>query len=266
MEAGGEGEGEDDGGFEDLETGQVYGRMSGDDGGGSDDDDLDDDDDGGDDPAAAAAEALRRRSWRRGRGSTRRARGRRRRGGRRQLGGRPGRGGRRRRRRRRDGGGGGGGASALKPGQELFEEDPFIVETRKAQNAQRQRNADFGKEVGRQEEARRAALQGYAPGTYVRVLLERVPCELVRHFEPRFPLIVGGLQPGEETLGVTLCRLKKHRWHKRVLKSSDALVFSVGWRRFQSLPLYCTKDANLRLRHIKYTPEHMHCLAAYYAT
>ena len=93
----------------------------------------------------------------------------------------------------------------------------------------------------------------------VRVLLERVPCELVRHFEPRFPLIVGGLQPGEETLGVTLCRLKKHRWHKRVLKSSDALVFSVGWRRFQSLPLYCTKDANLRLRHIKYTPEHMHC-------
>ena len=97
------------------------------------------------------------------------------------------------------------------------------------------------------------------------MLLERVPCELVRHFEPRFPLIVGGLQPGEETLGVTLCRLKKHRWHKRVLKSSDALVFSVGWRRFQSLPLYCTKDANLRLRHIKYTPEHMHCLAAYYA-
>ena len=70
--------------------------------------------------------------------------------------------------------------------------------------------------------------------------------------------------PGEEKLALTLCRLKKHRWHKRVLKSADPLVFSVGWRRFQSCPLYCTKDPNLRLRHIKYTPEHMHCLAAFY--
>lgn len=30
------------------------------------------------------------------------------------------------------------------------------------------------------------------------------------------------------------------------------------------MPLYCTKDPNLRLRHIKYTPEHMHCLAAFH--
>jgi len=98
----------------------------------------------------------------------------------------------------------------------------------------------------------------------VRLVLEGVPPEFVEHFEPCTPIIVGGLQPGEERLGVLVARVKKHRWHKKVLKSQDPLTFSIGWRRFQSLPLYATKDANLRLRNLKYTPEHMHCHALFY--
>ena len=78
-----------------------------------------------------------------------------------------------------------------------------------------------------------------------------MPCEFVEHFDPCTPFIVGGLQPGEERLGVLMARVKKHRWHQKVLKSSDPLVFSLGWRRFQSLPIYCTKDINLRLRFLK---------------
>ncbi len=65
-----------------------------------------------------------------------------------------------------------------------------------------------------------------------------LPCELVTHHDPRRPLLVGGLGQGEEKLGMMRLRLKRHRWFPKLLKCRDPLVFSVGWRRFQSLPVY----------------------------
>lgn len=41
-------------------------------------------------------------------------------------------------------------------------------------------------------------------------------------------------------------------------------ILTAGWRRFQSMPVYATEDANGRHRMLKYTPEHMHCLATIY--
>ena len=86
----------------------------------------------------------------------------------------------------------------------------------------------------------------------------------MEHFDPRYPVLVGGVLPGEGRLGYVRVRLKKHRWGKRVLKSCDPLILSVGWRRFQTLPVYCTEDHNGRQRMLKYTPEHMHCTATLY--
>ena len=91
-----------------------------------------------------------------------------------------------------------------------------------------------------------------------------VPCELVEHFEPRHPIILGGVTLEEQRMGYVRVRLKKHRWHQRILKSFDPLILSLGWRRFQSMPVFATEDHNKRQRMLKYTPEHLHCLAMFY--
>ena len=107
----------------------------------------------------------------------------------------------------------------------------------------------------------RVAMEGYRPGAYVRLRFSGMPCELVRNFDPTSPVVIGGLLNNEHAVGLMRFRLKRHRWHKKILKNKDPLIFSIGWRRFQSIPVYNMQDVGGRYRMIKYTPEHMHCLA-----
>lgn len=110
----------------------------------------------------------------------------------------------------------------------------------------------------------RVQLEGYRPGMYVRVEIETVPCELITHLDPTYPLIIGGLLHGEENIGYVQTRIKKHRWYSKILKSKDPLILSIGWRRFQTLPIFSKLEDNLKNRMLKYTPEHVACMAHFW--
>jgi hypothetical protein len=84
--------------------------------------------------------------------------------------------------------------------------------------------------------------------------------QFVQNFDARRPLLLGSLAPSDETIGfvqviiwclvcVVICarlsrdrsqaRVKRHRWARRVLKSHDPVVVSVGWRRVQVCVCVC---------------------------
>lgn len=110
----------------------------------------------------------------------------------------------------------------------------------------------------------RVRVEGHKAGTYARIVLEQVPFEFAATFNPRFPVIIGGLAPTEDRFGFVQVRIKRHRWHKKILKTNDPLIFSLGWRRFQTVPIYSISDSRTRNRMLKYTPEHMHCFGTFY--
>ncbi|WPG97998.1 ribosome biogenesis protein bms1 [Acrodontium crateriforme] len=134
-----------------------------------------------------------------------------------------------------------------------------------AQKALLQKQQDINRrEFEQLDNASRVRAEGYKAGTYARITLQNVPCEFVENFDSRFPLLIGGLQPTEERMGFVQVRIKRHRWHKKILKTNDPLIFSLGWRRFQTMPVYSIHENRIRNRMLKYTPEHMHCTGTFY--
>ena len=146
-------------------------------------------------------------------------------------------------------------------GLEEEEEQKYLETAQRMQEELKERNrAEFGDDG----EQARLQMEGYRQGLYVRIVLHKVPQEFLTNFRGHLPVVLGGLLAHETAMGFVRARVKRHRWHKRVLKSQDPLIFSIGWRRFQSMPVYAIEDENERQRHLKYTPEHMHCICTFY--
>ncbi|KAL2645256.1 hypothetical protein R1flu_012843 [Riccia fluitans] len=147
-------------------------------------------------------------------------------------------------------------SGTTEPGEkDYFDKIKDEIELRKQKNLA---------ELGEIDDETRINMEGFRGGTYLRLELHGMPCEMVQYFDPSHPILVGGVGRGEEGVGYMQARFKKHRWHRKVLKNRDPLIVSVGWRRYQTIPIYSLEDRNARHRMLKYTPEHMHCLATFW--
>lgn len=120
------------------------------------------------------------------------------------------------------------------------------------------------KEFAGLDDVVRNEIEGFRAGLYVRICFNNVPCEFVTNFDPSYPILIGALNMSEENIGLVNCEVKKHRWYRKILKTGDPLIISLGWRRFQTIPIYAKREDDLKFRFLKYTPNHISCHMSFY--
>ncbi|KAI3880895.1 hypothetical protein MKX03_032720 [Papaver bracteatum] len=119
-------------------------------------------------------------------------------------------------------------------------------------------------EVSNHDELTCMEIECFRAGTYVRFEIHDVPFEMVKNHDPCQPILVGGVSLEEAKVGYMQVRLERHSWHKKLLKTKDPIIVSVGWRRYQTRPMYTLKDCRGRNRVLNYTPKNKPCLATFW--
>lgn len=137
----------------------------------------------------------------------------------------------------------------------------YFEELKAAANRQSEINR---KEFENLDENLRVQIEGFRAGMYVRLGFRNVPCEFVNNFNATYPILIGGLNMSEENIGYVNCKVKKHRWYKKLLKTTDPLIVSLGWRRFQTVPIFAKVEDDMKHRYLKYTPNHVTCSMTIY--
>jgi len=136
--------------------------------------------------------------------------------------------------------------------KEKAEEEALMAKTKK--DLEKHENEEFFEK----------SLGLYKKGLYVKITVSSIKYKNYKNFSGETPLVFTRINPAEDNFGFLKMRIKKHRWYGNILKSNDPLIFSVGWRRYQSLPIYCVQDPNDRYRFLKYTPSYDFCFAYTY--
>ena len=105
-------------------------------------------------------------------------------------------------------------------------------------------------------------------GSYLRIEVQ-IDKEISRKLEPEYPVVLCSLKHQESSLAFLRVKIKKHRWYPHVLKNKDPLTFSIGWRKFQSIPVFTMEDetgnSEVNMRMIKYTPKFGFCYGVFYS-
>ena len=103
----------------------------------------------------------------------------------------------------------------------------------------------------------RVQYEGFRPGMYVRMRFPKMCAEFVTHFDPCYPVVVGGLLSTELSKCYTAMNMKVHRWYPKILKDSNPLILSMGWRRFETVMKYGKRGDDLKCRAMKYARKHL---------
>ncbi|RZC85257.1 hypothetical protein C5167_041439 [Papaver somniferum] len=101
-------------------------------------------------------------------------------------------------------------------------------------------------------------------GSYVSLKFHNVPFEMVKNHNPCQPILVGGITIEEEAVGCIQAKLELHSWHLKLLKSKDPIIVSVGWRRYQTRPIYTLEDCRGIYRFLEHTPRNRLCYAMFW--
>ncbi|KAI3934411.1 hypothetical protein MKW92_027505 [Papaver armeniacum] len=106
--------------------------------------------------------------------------------------------------------------------------------------------------------------ESFRTGTYLRLEVHGVPFGLVANRHSCHPILVGGISFEEKDIGFMQARLKRHKWHMKLLKSAEPVTVSAGWRRYRTKPIYASEIDDPRHKFLEFIPEHEHCLAMFW--
>ena len=109
----------------------------------------------------------------------------------------------------------------------------------------------------------RIRVQGYSIGTYLRAIIT-LPKRFLDTYDPAQPVFFGVVHPNETQKNYVQSRIIRHNYYSKILKSTNPIFVSVGWRRFQTTAVYSAIDDTKIERYLKYTPRYLHCHLTYY--
>jgi len=143
--------------------------------------------------------------------------------------------------------------------QDEEEEAPMKNETKNS-------SSDFEEEENNEAEAEPIEIEEgrIGPGKYVRMEFDGIPKAFIEKLNPDHPIIVGMLFDTETEIKQQWVKIKRHRFYDRKLKSNDPLVVSVGWRRYQTIPIYFNEERGGKLRFMKYIPDLLTCYVTFF--
>ncbi|XP_026451210.1 ribosome biogenesis protein bms1-like [Papaver somniferum] len=98
-------------------------------------------------------------------------------------------------------------------------------------------------------------------GSYLMLKVFSVPSEMVNYHDPCRPILIGGISPEENFNGSISERFERHGLHTKSLKARDPIIVSVGWRRYQTSPLYAQEDFR---KILEFIPEDKPCSATFW--